>query len=292
MLLEHQTANGTGNQSGVEAAFINEDGTPATWLHVIPERDRRAAFACRASIGFAIAFGLWALQYSNGVLDLTRGWFGIVPIAIGLAFAWRAYRKATIRRFSTVRVLFTGTQRIKRALKWWCAAVGIGALIWWIQPEGGKFTDYWWYAWPALPVFIVGIGLYLLKGDAVLTPAATKAKVHTDSLEQQAKLDRRASQSASTDAFFESPLVRYPLAGLFLYGAYYFGTAPDVKNGGWYSAGAILLAAIFAKELSRWLLFIAFVGAIIWALVAGISALPVSAAIIVGALIIASAIKK
>ena len=85
--------------------------------------------------------------------------------------------------------------------------------------------------------------------------------------------------------------MRYPLAGLFLYGAYYFGTS-DVKNGGWYSAGALVLAAISARELSRWLLFMAFAGAIIWALVAGISALPVSAAIIVGALIIASAIKK
>ncbi|MGF6777825.1 hypothetical protein [Paraburkholderia sp. GAS334] len=291
MLLEQQTIDGAGNQSGTEAAFTNEDGTPATWLQVIPERHRRRAFAWRAGIGFAIGLGLWALQYSNGVLDLTRGWFGIAPIAIGLVFASRAYRKATVRRFSTVRVPYTGTQRIKRALKWWCAAIGVGALIWWVQPEGARFADYWWYAWPAVPVCIVGIGLYLLKGDAVLTPAATKAKVHTDSLEQQAKLERRASQSASTDAFLESPLVRYPLAALFLYGAYYFGTS-DVKNGGWYSAAAILLAAIFARELSRWVLFIAFVGAIIWALVAGISALPVSAAIIVGALIIASAIKK
>ncbi|KVV57087.1 hypothetical protein WT27_24280 [Burkholderia territorii] len=292
MMLEQQSLDGAGNQSGREATFANEDGTPATWLHVIPEQDRRRAFAWRAGIGFAIAFGLWGFQYSNGVLDWTRGWFGIVPIAVGLAFAWRAYKKATVRRFSTIHVLFTGTQRIKRALKWWCSAIGVAALIWWVQPEGAKFADYWWYAWPALPVFIVGTGLYLLNGDAVLTPAATKAKVHIDNLEQQAKLDRRASQSASTDAFFESPLVRYPLAGLFLYGAYYFGTAPDVKSGGWYSVGAILLAAIFARELSRWLLFIAFMGAIIWALVAGISALPVSAAIVVGALIIASANKR
>ena len=98
MLLEHQTADGTGNQSGIEAAFINEDGTPATWLHVIPERDRRRAFAWRAGIGFAIAFGLWALQYSNGVPDLTRGWFGIVPIAIGLAFSKSERKVGQIRK--------------------------------------------------------------------------------------------------------------------------------------------------------------------------------------------------
>ncbi|MBY4770656.1 hypothetical protein [Burkholderia ambifaria] len=292
MLFEQQSMDVAGNHNGAEAIFVNDDGSPATWLHVIPERDRRRAFAWRAGIGVAIACGLWVLQYSNGVLDLSRGWFGIVPIAIGLAFACRAYRNATIRRYSTVRVLYTGTQRIKRALKWWCAAIALAALIWWIQPEGARFADYWWHAWPAFPVFVVGIGLYLLKSDAALTPAATKAKVLIDGLEQQATLERRANQSASTDAFFESPLVRYPLAAVLMYGAYYFGTASDIKNGGWYSVGAIVLAAIFARELSRWLLFMVFAGAIIWALMAGISVLPVSAAIIVGALIIASAIKK
>jgi hypothetical protein len=292
MLLTQQTADGAANQNGAEPTFANDDGTPTTWLQAIPERDRRTAFAWRAGAGLAIAFGLWALQYSNGVLDLTRGWFGIVPIAIGFAFAQRAYRKAAIRRFSTVRVLFTRTQRIKRALKWWCAAIGIAALIWWVQPDGARFADYWWYAWPTLPVFIVGIGLYLLKGDAVLTPAATKAKVHLDSLEQQAKLERTARQSAMANAFFETPLVRYPLAALCLYGAYCLGTAPDIKNGGWFAAAAIVAACFLARELSRWLLFIAFGGAVIWAIVAGISALPVSAAIVVGALIIADAIKK
>jgi hypothetical protein len=292
MLLEQQTIDGAGNHDGAEASFTNEDGSPATWLQVVPERDRRRAFAWRAGVGCAIALSLWALQYGNGVLDVSHGWFGIVPIVIGLAVAQRAYRKSMIRRFSTTRVLYTSTQRIKRALKWWSAAAAIGALIWWVQPEGARFTDYWWYAWPALPVFIVGIGLYLLKGDAVLTPDATKAKVHVDGIEKQAKLERQADQSAWIDAFVQSPLVRYPLAGLFVYGAYYFGMASEIKNGGWFAAGALVLAAIFARELSRWLLFIAFAGAVIWTVIAGISALPVSAAIIVGALIIAGALKK
>ena len=292
MLLEQQTLDGAGDNSGNEAAFANEDGTPATWLQVIPELKRRKAFAWRACIGLAIAFALWWLQYTNGLLDLSHGWFGIVPISIGLAIASRAYRKSTVRRFSTVRVRYTGTQRVKRAGMWWCWATAVAALIWWVQPEGARFTDYWWYAWPALPFLLVGIGLYLLKGDAVLSPAATKAKVHCDSMQQQAKLERRAKQSASADAFFQLALVRYPLAGLFLYGAYYFGAVSGVKNSGWLALAAIVLAAILAKELSRWILFLAFAGAIIWAVVAGISALPVSAAIIVGALIIASAIKK
>ncbi|WP_162633982.1 MULTISPECIES: hypothetical protein [Paraburkholderia] len=216
---------------------------------------------------------------------MPHGWFGIVPISIGLALGFRAYRKSTVRQFSTVHVRNTELQRFKRARRWWYWAIAAASLIWWLQPEGAQFTDYWWYAWPALPFVVVGLGLYLRKGDAVLTPAATKAKAHYDSLQQ-------ARRSASADVFFESPFLRYPLAALSLYGAYYFGTVSGYKHSGWGAAAAIMLAAMLARELSIWLLFIALFGGIAWAAIAGISALPTSAAIVIGALIIASAIKK
>ena len=285
MLSEELALDGATDNSGAEAAFANEDGSPATWLHVIPGLNRRKAFAWHVGVGLAVAIAIWGLQYSNAVLDLSRGWFGIVPISVGLALGSRAYRKSTVRQFSTVRVRYTEPQRFKRALKWWYLTITVVALIWWVQPEGAVFADYWWYGWPALPFFVIGVGLYLHKNDAVLSPAAAKAKVHYESLQL-------AKQSASANAFFELALVRYPLAALCLYGAYYFGAASDIKNSGWFATAAIVLAAFLAKELSRWVLFIAFAGAIIWAVVAGISALPVSAAIIVGALIIANAIKK
>jgi hypothetical protein len=285
MLIEELPLDGATRNSGAEAAFANEDGSPATWLHVISELSRRRSFARHVGVGLAIAFAIWGLQYSNAVLDFSRGWFGIVPISIGLALGSRAYRKSTVRQFSTVRVRYTEPQRFKRALKWWYLTIMVVALIWWVQPERAVFAGYWWYGWPALPFFVVGVGLYLHKNDTVLSPTAAKAKVHYGSLQQ-------AKQSASANAFFELALVRYPLAALCLYGAYYFGAASDIKNSGWLAKAAIILASFLAKELSSWLLFIVLVGAVIWAVVAGISALPVSAAIIVGALIIANAIKK
>lgn len=285
MLLEQQGAE---REQDGERAFRNEDGTPATWLEVKPERTRRQAFAWCAGIGLALALALWILQYTNGALDLARGWFGILPIAIGLALGSLAYRNSTyVRRYTSARVRYTARKRFARAFKWWFASIAIACLIWWVQSEHAQFTEYWWYAWPVLPFFLVGTGLFLRRNGEELSPAAKKAKTYFNMLEQQA-----SASSNHFDEFIELPLVRYPIAALCLYGAYYFGVESTHPNAGWGAVAALIVAGVCARELSKWILGIVLFGAIAWAVIAGASALPVSAAIIVGALVIASAMKK
>lgn len=282
MLLEQQVAEGG------ELAFTNEDGTPATWLEVVPERTRRRTFAWRASLGLVLAFTLWGIQYNNGVLDFAHGWFGILPICFGLALGSLVYRDSdTVRRYTAAPVRYSARERFYRALWWWVLGVVIATLIWWVQPEQARFSDYWWYAWPSLPFVVVGLGLYMRKGGEVLSPAAKKAKTYFN------MLDAQASESESSfGEFLNLPLVRYPIAALLLYGTYYFGVESTDKNAGWEAAACLLIAGVCARELSKWILGIAFFGAVAWAVISGISALPVSAAIIFGALIIASAMKK
>lgn len=80
--------------------------------------------------------------------------------------------------------------------------------------------------------------------------------------------------------------VRYPLAGLMFWGAWHLlETKPDRW---WLAAIMALFAAFFAREIS---LFVIAIGAI-YLLFQGVASLPVSVAIIIGAIIIASAVKK
>jgi len=228
------------------------------------------------------------MQYSNGALDFAHGWFGILPICFGVALGSLVYRDSdTVRRYTTTHARYSVRERFRRALWWWVVGGVIAILIWSVRPEHERFSDYWWYAWPSLPFFLVGVGLFRLKGGEVLSPAAEKAKTYFNMLDEQAS----ASESSFSE-FLELPLVRYPIAVLLLYGAYYFGVESTSKDTGWAAAGCLLIAGLCARELSKWILGIALFGAIAWAVIAGISALPVSAAIIVGALIIADAMKK
>jgi hypothetical protein len=90
----------------------------------------------------------------------------------------------------------------------------------------------------------------------------------------------------------ELPVIRYPLALLCLYGAYYWSTESIDRRSGVAAVAAVLLAAYLAREISAWLLGIGVIGLVAWALFAGLAALPLSAAVIIGALIIASSLKN
>ncbi|GCB02949.1 hypothetical protein PSUB009319_05800 [Ralstonia sp. SET104] len=281
----------TGQEQEGKPVFTSEDGTPATWLEVPPERTRRKALAWRAGIGLMLAIILWGLQLNDGVLDIAHGWVGAVPFAIGLAWGLLAYRNGVdaVRRYTTVRVNYTVRERFYRALPWWVTSIAITGLVWWVQLEHAQFTEYWWYAWPMLPFFLVGIGLFRLRASDELSPSAKKAKTYFNMLAEQT---REQSGRSSLDDFLEKPAVRYALAALLLYGAYYFAVEFQARNSGWIALGAFVGAGALAHELSKWLFGLALIGVIIWAFIAGISALPVSAALIIGALIIASAMQK
>jgi hypothetical protein len=82
-------------------------------------------------------------------------------------------------------------------------------------------------------------------------------------------------------------------AAVVLYGAYYF-TFEDKgpKTLGWLGLGLLVLAMFLARELGLWMLGLGVLCLISWGLFAGMAALPVSVAVIIGALIITSAMGK
>ncbi len=290
MLLEQQMA---GQGQDGEQAFPNEDGTPATWLEVIPERTRRKAFAWRAGIGLIFTVALWTLVGMNGTLDVSAVLFCMLPLGFGLLFGGLKYLKRDVRRYSVAYVSYTPRERLKRASKWWLCGVVLLAVAWGSLIAQGLFAQQWWYASPVVLIFLVGLGLYRLKGEVTLTPAAAKAKAaQQEHLERERKAQAVDPPPPAPNTGEDSPLIRYPLAVVFAYGAYYLGAEATIKHAGWYSAACIFAALCFARELTGFVLVLAVVGGIVWVVIAGIAALPVSLAIIVGALIIASASKK
>ena len=277
-------------------ADVSNDAKPASWIEILPPRVRWRAFAWRAGIGLFLAVALWILEYRNGTLSFGNLWFGATPLCIGLFFGALAYRKCEVRRYKQTYVSYTHRERIKRASKWWVCGLVLLALAWGTLLEQGKFAEQWWYASPILLIFLVGMGLYRLKGETSTSSEAAKAKVQAEQARKQAEKQAEDAANAASqtviDELMEKPLVRYIIAAALAYGAYYFGAESTSKNAGWAAAGCIALAAIFARELSKWILGLSLVGLIAWAVIAGISALPISAAIIVGAIIIASAVNK
>jgi hypothetical protein len=278
------------DEIGSTSEFMNSDGTPATWLDVLSPAARRKAFAWRFAIGTLLAAGLWAVQIANGAFDLDRVWIGLVPLGVGTLFGYLAHQVGEVRRYSMARVRYSHAQRLNRAWKYWAVGSVVLALAWGYQLARDQFAEYWWYAWPVAVPFLVGTGLYLLRGELTLTPAAAKAKSYFDALQQRAK--EAGANPGALDRLLSSRWVRYPGAAVLLYGAYYFGFVDTGKKAGMAALSCLVLAGLCAYEASIAVLVVALVIAIGWALFAGISALPVSAAIVIGALIIASALRR
>lgn len=80
--------------------------------------------------------------------------------------------------------------------------------------------------------------------------------------------------------------VRYPLAGLLVWGA--AALYAEKPQAWWASLAFVIWAMVLAKEIS---LLVLLVGAAIL-LFQGVAALPVSVAVIIGAIIIASALRR
>lgn len=269
---------------------LNPDGSQATWLEAVSEPKRRKAFIWRAGVGTGIALLIWSLQFASGTLFSSVALWGLIPLAIGLLSAYSTYQAAEVRRYSTTTNARTRKQRLRRAGPWWAIGfVSIG-LVWWIQFEKGNFQQAWWYVWPLLLFFIVGLGLYRLSREIVLTADAAAAQAHFEKLAQQPSTT--PTEPTAFDRFVERPFVHYPLAAALLAGAYYFAFESQEKSSGWVALGCLSLAGLAAHEAAKWLLGLSLIGVLIWAIVAGISILPVSAAIIIGALIIAGSLKR
>lgn len=268
---------------------INDNKTinpgKTSWLEPIPiaYRKRRAFLAL--GIGAALSASLWSLQLTEGVTD-GRLLFGLIPAAIGLYRYVVWIRKESIRRYASVYVVYSKRERLTRAAPWVIIPLAGCGVVWSLQYSEERLEEYWWYVWPMWIIACVGIFRFLQGAETQLTPAAA---------EELAALQKaQAAQTPEWLALFEKvinmPWVRYPLAAVLIWFAYEWSQDPKVKM--LPIVGILVLAAFAAKELVLWSLGAGVVIGVVVLLVKGAAALPISVAIIIGALIIASAISK
>ncbi len=242
----------------------------------------------RAGAGLLLSIVIWTMQ-CVGSTNVSVGALaaGTAPMLVGCLFGWLAYQKDSVRHYATRKLEYSRRRRLAILAVWWLVGAAVVAVIWQTQPQGEPFAAYWWQAWPATPLFVIGFCLYLVRYSTVPSPAASEAMKRDDA----AKRSVQAARSAATDKQLESPFVRYPAAALALYGAYYLVTQANVQHGGWFAAAAVVIAAALARELTGALILAAIVGGIVWAVAGMLAGIPTGAAIIIGALIIANSKK-
>lgn len=274
----------------------SQDQSASTWLEAVPIGYRRLRAGIAATIAVALAGWLAWAQWEQGKLGHAESLWVAVILAAGM---WRSrywMKHVSVRRFATYAAPLSMMERLRKAYGYWLLGFGGAAFIWLNQYHSDDFLRLWPLG---LPFVVIG-----LVGAFIFAYGRTENRLTSDAAQIKEELEARATQDVQSspswaDAFLERiataldmPLVRYPLATLALWFAYYV-------NQEWTGRGSwmVVLAAVcgslwLARELFGWILGIAVVGGIGWALFAGVAALPVSAAIVIGALIIASAMKK
>jgi hypothetical protein len=248
----------------------------------IPSRIRIAKAAFPLVISVGLASWLWWLQYENNVLS--QNWY--IPAALPLAGLWTAYRlyRSTERRelaYEWEAIPFR--VRIKRGSLIFGAVLLLCGLAWSMQYSSDQLGTYWWYVWPvAIPGMIWATFELLRARKKVLVP---EAQLENERLGSEQKLrEQAAAQHAAEQE--ERWYFRYPVAALMLFGAYWI--VEKKEQLWWVGLLLVVVAAFQARELS--LLIVAAL--VIYLLFQGPAALPVSIAIVVGAIIIANALRK
>lgn len=281
-------------RSALAEPVLGADARPAAWFEPLPLQRRWLAFAWRLGIGLVISVWLASAQLANNV----RGpeWFWSIGIfTFSAVMAVRAFLKREVRVYESTVIHYSLRQRAIRSARWFFPGIGLIGVIWWVQMAADRFREHWWYAWPALLPIFVGIGLFLLRSERVLSGAGQCARLE----DEAAKQKRRQELGSGFERLMDLRSVRWTIAGACFFGAYFWFFDSADRNAGVLSASAFILGLVFARELGlwflglgAWLIGLAVVFGIGWALFAGVAALPVSVAVIIGALIIAGAVSK
>ena len=272
-----------------------------TWFEPVSASYRRL----RAGIAAAIAIGLsgWLawVQVQNGIFGQAESLWLLVIIAVG-AWRWRHWMALReVRRFATVTVALGTKERMRKAFAFWLLGFGGIAVIWPMQYHFDQLGEHWLAGIPFLLLGLVGTFIFMYaKTETRLTPEAAKMKAFIEAQDAEARQAQLARQAPSpkvdaavrrAEVLIEKPLIRYLLAALLLVLAYYIVQEWTNRAVWIVVAGCVIWALILARELFTSVFGIAVIGGIAWAIFAGVAALPISAAIVLGALIIASALK-
>lgn len=185
---------------------------------------------------------------------------------------------------TSITTVYTPAERLKAAGRWW----GFGAALTIVLALCGfANADFFGGAMVSAVAFaVIGFVVYMRREETKLTP-------HGEALRQSEYRERNKdwiALDAWTDKILAMRVVRYPLAALLFWWAYDMSQDPKVKTG---AVVLITLGAMMAAyDLILWVVGIALVIGVLSLVFHWIAAIPVGVAVIIGALIIASAVKK
>jgi hypothetical protein len=265
-----------------QLAGPGSDDTAAYVVTPIPHWVRLLKAAIPTAVGVSFAGLSWTALYQAGKL-FPDGLIGVLVLVAMLVIAKKLYGETEKDRPAAICTPIPLAARREKSLIAALVTLALCVIAWLFQYRSDQLQQYWWNVWPvALAGFLWSAWLLLAAKRTALTPAARAA---IERRENEKRAAKQANQK-QLDHFFARWWVRYPLAGLVLWGAYLM--YQDRPNKWMLPLAAVVAAMLMAKELS---LLILGVAAVVL-LFKGIAALPVSVAIIAGAIIIASALKK
>lgn len=265
-----------------ESTPVVSDVQSATWVELVPADYRRLRAAIAIMAGLVVSLGFVAVQLHNNA-PLSGYWIDAIPITIG-AYRSVIWLKTTeVRRYAQEERTLTTNERINAALGWWVIGGLVAITCWVASYSQGRMSELWFLGFllPS-PLIAVGLARYLRKS---VTGMTEDAKLEYQSYEEVSKR-KSAEWCGKFDAFVERPIVRYPFAAGLLWLAYAIAQSHEPKT-----LEIVLvsfLALMAAKELVLWLLGAALLFGAGWLIATGVAALPVSVAVILGAMIIAS----
>jgi hypothetical protein len=263
----------------------------ASWLHDLTRAERVRHASREGGLALVLCLCLGAIQWAEEVVNPVAMFWTLV---IALMGAWRVGHWTMcgpVRRYRSTTTVLTRAQRWRKARPLLVTGLGAPPVIWVLQglAGNGALQAYWTVGLLFMPLALLGLLVFaFVRSETRLTPEAAAMKAHDARVEEQ----RKQALSGKVDAFFGTllnlPFVRYPLSVVLFWFAFHF--PPDSRVGlrCFLILVVVGLAMWCAREIFKWILGIGLVVGLCWALFRGIAALPVSVAILIGALIIGS----
>jgi hypothetical protein len=268
-----------------------ENDTAVSWSETIPLQVRRKRAIVRLAIATLLAAFFLYMGYSNGEFDnKSLAWSAII-FGIGLILFWTNLNNTKIQRFATERIELSKMQRAKKAFPFWLLGYGGTFSIWGMQYRFDDLKENWHFGLGFLIIALVGHFIYSnLKYEN--KPTLEAAQLQTAQAESIATEPVIPSEfEMLLERLWERKLVRFP-ASFALYWSAYELSQSDYPKKWVFTAFLVIMGLGAAPEL---IVFVIGASVAIALLVFGfnvVASLPVSIAVIIGALIIASALKK
>lgn len=229
-----------------------------------------------------IAWGGYEVQVEKGTL-LSHGWILAAIWVAGVWCSWKIWKRELRKELATTRELISDRERYGKVAIASALLVLALTVIWGVQYSSNQLTEYWWYAWPMV---LIGVGYITStlrqKQREVLTKAA---------MVEAGRLKSVSPKPSKWELVLEEVLaiwwLRYALGVLVFLGAYEILISENTRKGDWIGAvGLTLWGMYLMREIFGWVIGAAIVGGIVYLIFGMLAALPVSVAIIIGALII------